>query len=178
MTDFLVRYIRFAGAFNAAVGRIAAWGTTLTVLVCFMVVLLRYSLSYGQIWMQDFYVWMHGAVFMCGAGYVYLAGGHVRGDIMYSRVSVKRKAAIDLFGVLVFLLPWLGVVVWSSWEFVSRSWGLWEPSAQADGLPGVFILKSVLLIFCAVLLIEGLAVVGRSILVLSGRGPAVPAVLE
>lgn len=174
MTGLLVRYIRLAEAINSALGRAVAWGTLVTVLACFAVVVLRYSFSYGQVWMQDLYVWMHAIVFMAGAGYVYLAGGHVRVDIFYARASERRKALIDLFGVVAFLLPWLGVIAWTSWEFVSRSWGLLEPSAQTGGMPSVFILKSVLLVFCGALLIEALAVLARSLLVLSGNAAAIP----
>jgi TRAP-type mannitol/chloroaromatic compound transport system permease small subunit len=170
LTDILVRYVRFAERFNRGVGRWLAWATLATVLVCATVVVLRYGLRFGRIWLQDLYVWLHASVFMAGAGYAYLVGAHVRVDILYSRLSMRRKALVDLFGVVVFLLPWLAVLFWASAPFVIGSWQIFEPSAQPGGLPAVYLLKSMLIVLCVVVLIEGAAVAARSLLVLSGRG--------
>ena len=162
-------YVRNTERLNEWVGRTVAWLIVGAVVVAFLVVVLRKFFNVGFIWMQDLYVAQHAVAFMLGAGYTLLHGGHVRVDILYQQGSARRRAWIDLFGTVVFLLPWLIVVTWMSWPFVERSWALFERPAQPNGLPGVFALKTVLLVFTALLAVQGTALAARSLLVLRGH---------
>ena len=66
------------------------------------------------------------------------------------------------------------MVVVYAWPFVTRSWRFYEGSANIGGMPGLFILKSFILVFCAVVLIQGVALAFRSILVLAGQEELLP----
>lgn len=165
----LAAFVRGVDWLNERVGRVVAWLTLATVLICAVVVFLRYAFSIGFIWLQELYVWTYAVLFMVGAGYTLLHGGHVRVDIFYAAASRRKQAIVDLFGTLLFLLPWLAVIAWTSWPYVRASWSIGEASAQTGGMPGLYLLKTVLLIFCALLGLQALALLGRSILVLSGR---------
>ena len=167
--NVLISVIRAIDMLNEVVGRVVAWLTFGTVSVCFLVVILRYVFSIGFVWLQELYVWQHAIVFMLGAGYTFLHGGHVRVDIFYARMSPRRRAMVDLFGTLAFLLPWLAVILYYGMPFLTLSWRLLEPSSQAGGLPGYFLLKSVIPTFCVLVGLQGLALAARSLLVLSGR---------
>jgi TRAP-type mannitol/chloroaromatic compound transport system permease small subunit len=171
----LSKFVRAIDWLNEQVGRLAAWLTLITVLICATVVFLRYGLNEGFVWMQELYVWTGGAMFMLGAGYTLLHGGHVRVDIFYARASEKRRALIDLLGTVVFLLPWLVLVFIMAWPYVRSAWLISEASAQGGGMPGLYIFKGVLLAFCVLLGLQGLATIGRSILVLADHdGAAAP----
>jgi len=102
----------------------------------------------------------------------------VRVDILYRPWPVRRKAIADLFGVVVFLFPFLIVVATYGWNFITRSWRLYEGSANIGGMPGLFILKSFILVFCVLVGLQGLAVLARSILVLAGREDLLPTALR
>jgi TRAP-type mannitol/chloroaromatic compound transport system permease small subunit len=142
------------------------------VLITFAVVLLRVLLRYvfaiGCVWMQESYVWLHGVVFMLGAGYTRLHQGHVRVDIFYRDAAPRRKALVDLFGSLLLLLPVVGLIFWVSLDYVADSWARLEESREAGGMPGLFLLKTVILGFCVLLGLQGLSLAGRSLLVLRG----------
>ena len=90
---YLAAFVRFVDRLNDAVGRGVAWLTLAMVLIAFAVVLLRYVFSVGWVWMQESYVWLHGIVFMLGAGYTLLHQGHVRVDIFYRDAAARRRAA-------------------------------------------------------------------------------------
>src|SRR3546814_1882408 len=89
--------------------------------ITFAVVVLRYVYSIGWVWLQESYVWLHGIVFMVGAGYTLLHNAHVRVDIFYRPSNVRYKAMVDLFGSLLLLLPVTLVVTYASYGFVLRS---------------------------------------------------------
>lgn len=165
----LVRFIEIVDWLNEWIGRFMAWLTLGCVMTCFLVVVLRYGFSIGFPWMQELYVWQHAAVFMIGAGYTLLHGGHVSVDIAYSRFKAKTKAWVDIAGTLLFLLPWMAILAWTSSQFVLSSWSIREPSSQADGMPALYLLKTVIWVFCAVVTLQGLSLVARRVLFLSGQ---------
>ncbi len=111
---------------------------------------------------------------MLGAGYTLLHDGHVRVDIFYREASSRRKAMVDLAGAALLLLPFVVMIAWVSWPYVLVSWQRLEGSREAGGLPGLFLLKSVLLAFCLLVGLQGLAMAARAILALAGhvRAPA------
>jgi TRAP-type mannitol/chloroaromatic compound transport system permease small subunit len=101
----LAGFVRAVDRANDAVGRAIAWLTLAMVLITFLVVILRYVYALGWVWMQESYVWLHGIVFMIGAGYTLLHNGHVRVDIFYRPASHRYRAWVDAAGALFLLLP-------------------------------------------------------------------------
>ena len=171
----LETFVRLVDALNEWIGRAVAWLTLGCVLVCFSVVVLRYVFAQGYVWLQEAYVWQHAVVFMLGAGYTFRHHGHVKVDIVYGRLSPRAQAWIDILGTLVFLLPWLFVLGWTSSSFIRSSWAIREASSQAGGLEGLYLLKSIIWAFAVLVGLQGLALIGRSVLFLSGRDEFAPA---
>jgi TRAP-type mannitol/chloroaromatic compound transport system permease small subunit len=157
---------------NSLVGRVFSWLALTTVLACFWVVVERYLFS--TLWMQDLYVWLGGAMFMAVAGFALLRDDHVRVDIFYRPASLRSKAVRDLIGVVLFLIPYC-IVAWIyAFPYVQRSWILMEPSSNPGGMPGLYILKTFILVFILLVGLQGLAMAFRSILVLAGRQELLP----
>ncbi|MGP9822227.1 TRAP transporter small permease subunit [Salinarimonas sp. NSM] len=163
----------FSGV-NRVVGNVFSWLALAIVVVCFTVVLQRYVLSTTQVWMQDLYVWLNGAMFTAVAGFALLRDDHVRVDIFYRPATVRRKALIDLIGVVIFILPYCWVMYAYGMPWIERSWRLTEGSPNVGGMPGYFVLKSFILVFAALILLQGIAMISRSILILGGREDLVP----
>ncbi|GAB4364190.1 MAG: TRAP transporter small permease subunit [Kiloniellaceae bacterium] len=165
----LIAFVNLIDRMNERIGRAVAWLTLLMVLITFAVVILRYVYAIGWVWLQESYVWLHGVVFMIGAGYTLLHNAHVRVDIFYRPNSARYKAIIDLFGSLLLLLPIVAVVIFVSYDYVLDSWMRLEESREAGGLPALFLLKSVILAFCLLIGLQGLSLAARSYLVLIGH---------
>ncbi len=166
--------VRIIFALNALLGRIFSFFSLAVVLICFLVVVMRYGFSVGSVPLQDLYVWLNGAMFMGIAGYTLMRDGHVRVDIFYREAAVRTRALVDLFGCVFFVAPFVWVIVRWSWPYVSRSWALGEGSANYGGMQGLYVLKSFLIVFAAVIALQALAVVLRSVLVLAGRADLLP----
>ncbi|MGB5278215.1 MAG: TRAP transporter small permease subunit [Gammaproteobacteria bacterium] len=144
-------------------GRTVSWLTLFMVLVTFIVVVLRYVFDIGWIALQESITYMHALVFLVGAAWAMQQQAHVRVDIFYSRFSARTRAWIDLLGSLLFLLPVMVFIAWISWAYVVDSWGVLEGSREAGGLPAVFLLKSLILVLAALLILQALVQVARSI---------------
>ena len=151
----------------AVIGRIAAWGVLVVVLVEFTVVLLRYGFGIGSIWLQETVVYAHAALFMLAAAWTLAAGGHVRVDIFYARTSARHKAWVDLLGTAFFLLPFMAALLFLSLPYVARSWAILERSRETSGLPFVFVLKTLIPAFAALMLLQGASLAIRAGLTLA-----------
>ena len=151
--------------FNRVLGMASSWLTLIMVLVTFTIVVMRYVFDAGLIWLQESVIWMHAWVFMVGAAYTLQQDEHVRVDIFYRDMSAKRRAWIDLFGVLLFLMPLSAFLVWAAWDFVAVSWQLREASRESGGLPYPLIplLKSILLVMPITLMLQGLSTLLKSV---------------
>lgn len=165
----MVSIIRLIDALNEYVGRGIAWCTVVMVVIQFWVVIMRYVFALGSIPVQESIWYLHGVVFMMGAGYTLLHDGHVRIDIIYREASPRKKALVNLFGVVCFLLPVMGVTWYLAFPYVMNSWAVMEGSTEAGGLPLIFALKTVILIMVALFALQGVSLALKSVLVLTGR---------
>ena len=147
---------------NGAVGRGAAWLALFIVLAQFVVVAMRYALGLGSIWLSESILYAHAALFMLAAAWTLREGGHVRVDIFYAGVAPRTKALVDLLGALFLLMPFAVALGVLSWPYVARSWAIFEGSREASGLPALFLLKTLIPVFAALLVLQGAAQVMRA----------------
>jgi TRAP-type mannitol/chloroaromatic compound transport system permease small subunit len=154
---------------NSSIGRTAAWLALAVVAIQFLVVVLRYLFGLGSIWLQESILYSHAALFLLAAAWTLKKDGHVRVDIFYSTASPRTKAIVDLIGALALLIPFAGAILYFSWPYVARSWSIFEGSRESSGLPFVFLLKTLIPVFAAMLILQGLAQAVRASSVLSAK---------
>ena len=152
MTDFL--------------GRAVSWLSVVMVATVLMVVVTRYFLQVGSIALQESVTYLHATVFLLGIAYTLKQGGHVRVDIFYRQFSSRRKALVDFCGGLFFLIPVSVLIFYSSWDYVIASWAIGETSAENNGLPFIYLLKTLMILMPATLLVQGVAEILKSLLIL------------
>lgn len=144
-------------------GQVVSWATLFMVIITFLVVVLRYLFDTGWIAMQESTTYLHATVFMLGAAFTLKHEGHVRVDIFHRNLSDKGKAWVDLLGAVLLLLPVCLFIFWISWQYVHDSWAVLEGSREAGGIPGVFLLKSLILLFPLTLTLQAVSTVLRNI---------------
>ena len=166
MKKILKLYIDLVDRFNGVMGFICSILTIFMVLNVFVVVALRYGFSIGRIWMQELYVWTHAFVFLAASGYTLRDNGHVRIDLIYGTRSSRTKAIVNLLGSFFFALPFLGFLWKWSLPMVVRSFGNLEKSSEAGGLPGLYVLKGAILVFCITVGLQVSALIIRALLTL------------
>ncbi len=137
------------------------------VLLTFGLVVTRYGLDRGSIAIQELVLHLNAAAFLLGGAYALLRDAHVRVDIVQQRWSPRTQARVELAGLLLLLLPFCAALFWLSLDYVAVSWRLREGSREAGGLPGVYLVKSLIPIAIALLAVAGL---GRALRLLAETG--------
>ena len=137
-------------------------------LVCVVIVVVigRYFFDIGSIALQELTTYLHATIFMLGISYTLKHDGHVRVDIFYRDFSGRSQALINVIGGIVFILPISVFVGWSSWEYVLASWSIMETSTENNGLPFIYLLKTVMLIMPSLLMIQGFISIIKNVAVL------------
>lgn len=157
---------------NEAVGRTVAWGALALVAVQFIAVVLRYVFGVGWIWVEESIVYIHATLFMTGAAFTLLHDGHVRVDIFYADATTRQRAWVDLLGTLFFLWPVAGLIIVKAGPYVAASWAILEGSPETSGIPAVFLLKSLILVFAGLMALQGLSMAAAAFTVIKSEAAA------
>ena len=165
----LLAIVRLIDALNDVVGRAVSWLALFMVLVQFALVIMRYVFGLGSIWIQESLIYAHGTLFMAAAGYTLLVDGHVRVDVFYREAPLRRKALVDLLGVLFLLFPVCALIWWVSMPYVEASWAVREGSRETSGIQAVYLFKTMILVFVVLLALQGLSLAIKSAARLAGR---------
>ena len=118
--------------------------------------------------MQEMEWHLHTAVFCLVLGYGYTHNRHVRVDFLRENFSFKRKAKIEFYGNILFMLPFTLVCAYFACIYVMDSYQINEVSASLVGLSQRWIIKTYLPIGFGVLFLAGMAVMIQLIAVIWG----------
>jgi TRAP-type mannitol/chloroaromatic compound transport system permease small subunit len=118
---------------------------------------MRYAFKQGSILLQEAVMLLHALVFLLGIPYALKQNAHVRVDVLHGRLSDRGRAMVDLLGHLLFLVPVSLTIVVYSYGYVMNSWYILERSSEVGGIPGVFLLKTLIPLTALLLLLQGLA---------------------
>jgi len=146
-------------------GKAVSWCVLVMVLIISYDVFMRFFFHIGSVALQELEWHLFAIIFLLGASYTLKHDGHVRVDVFYQskKFTDVHRAWIDLLGTLLFLVPFCVLIIISSWEFVSYSFRIAEGSPDPGGLPYRFLLKASIPMGFLLLLIQGIALILRSI---------------
>ena len=167
--NMLKKYVKIVDDLNERVGNGIAWLTLVLVLVVCFDVITRYVFKSSSVGVQELEWHIFAVIFLMGAAYTLKHEKHVRVDIIYSRLTEKKQAVINVLGTILFLIPFSLLIIFSSFDFVWNSLVIGESSPDPGGLPARFILKAVLPISFIFILIQGTSLLFKSILILKNN---------
>lgn len=130
----LLSLSRLIDKFNELVGRWVAWLVLAAVLISAGNAIVRKVFSNSSNAFLEVQWYLFAAVFMLAAGYTLMRQEHVRIDVVLHRFSKRTQIAIDIFGILFFLLPFVVVVIYMATPLVMTAYKSGEMSSNAGGL--------------------------------------------
>jgi len=153
-------------------GKIVCWLVLIFTFVLGYEIVMRYAFNAPTKWAFDISYMLGGSYFWLGEGYTLLKKKHVRIDIFYRTFSRRKQALVDIFFSLIFFFPLWGVLLYKLIPYVYLSWVTDERSMQGYWMPILYPFKTVMPVGVALLLLQGIAEMMRSILVLvRGENP-------
>ena len=132
--DLLLKLALAWDALATRLGKLAAWTVLLAALISSGNAFVRYGLDMSSNGWLEIQWYLFAATVMLGAPLVLKLNEHVRVDILYGRLKGHGKVYVDLFGLVVFLLPVMGVLAWLCWPLFFSMYQSGEVSGNAGGL--------------------------------------------
>jgi TRAP-type mannitol/chloroaromatic compound transport system permease small subunit len=119
---------------TAFIGRAASWLVLLTVVISAGNAVVRKAFNSSSNALLEVQWYLFAAVFMLMAAYVFQRNAHVRIDFVSSRLTARARAWVDVFGIVLFVLPLCGLLIDLGWPTVADAWRTGETSPNAGGL--------------------------------------------
>jgi len=119
---------------NSQLGKLAAWAVLLAALVSAGNAFVRYGLDISSNGWLEIQWYFFAATVMLGSPHVLKLNEHVRVDIVYGKLKGNGPVYVDLFGLVFFLLPVMGILAYLSWPLFLSMYVSGETSANAGGL--------------------------------------------
>jgi TRAP-type mannitol/chloroaromatic compound transport system permease small subunit len=166
------KFLHTIDGISTWIGKAAAWLIFLLMVVVCVEVFKRYALNAPTAWIFDASNMLYGTAFMLCGAYTLAQNAHVRGDFLYSSMRPRMQAAIDLVLYFLFFLPGILALVYAGLSFAEDSWRINELTTVGSG-PPVYPFKTIIPIAGALVLLQGVAEVVRSIVCLkTGEWPS------
>ncbi len=152
---------------NEIIGRATAWLILVAILVSAANAVVRKVFSVSSNSWLELQWYLFGAAFLLAAAYTLKQNEHIRIDIVYGMFSRRAQHWIDLFGHVVFLMPFVGLMVWYLVPYVARSFANGEVSTNSGGLI-IWPAKALLLAGFVLLMFQGISEIIKKIAVMRG----------
>lgn len=120
----------------------------------------------GSFKLQELEWHLHGAIAVLGFGYAYISNAHVRIDIFAELMTNNFKLKLEIIGIALFLLPFMGLLFWFGFDFAERAFQRGETSNGGLGLSHRWIIKSVIPLSALLTMMGGLSVAARCLVAL------------
>lgn len=147
MNNELLPHTPVSAAIDRVVTRIGEGLSYLWLLLLGIIVInvvARYVFDQGRIELEELQWHIYSIGFLFGMSYAYQADAHIRVDVLHERMRPRTQAWIELYGILLFLLPFIALILIFGVPFVLSSYDLSEISASPGGLPLRWLIKAAL----------------------------------
>ena len=130
----LLKWSQSIDALGRLIGKSVIWLILATSLISAGNAIARKAFNVGSNAFLEIQWYLFAAVFMLGAGWAFLLNAHVRIDVLANRMSSRVRNYVDIFGIVVFLLPLCYFMIKFSWPVVEGAYISGEVSSNAGGL--------------------------------------------
>lgn len=167
MLQTLIKTLHAVDWVAEKLGNVAAFAVTAAAFISAGNAFVRYGLDITSNGWLEIQWYLFAATVMLGGPYVLKVNEHVRVDIFYGKLKGFGPAYVDLFGLIFFLMPLCGLMVYLSWPFFMNMYNTSEMSSNAGGLirwPAMLLLP----LGFSLLFIQGLAEAIKRVLYICG----------
>ena len=141
---WLVKLDKILAGIAHACGAVATLALIVMLINVAFDVVMRYVFNDVSIGLQELEWHLFSVAFLLGVPYAMRRDGHVRVDIFYESQRDKVKALINLFGVLLLVIPIYVLIAYYGYSFALEAFRLGEGSGDPGGLPHRWIIKSMI----------------------------------
>lgn len=146
-----------------SLGEIVKYLVLFLVLLMSYEVMMRYLFNAPTLWGYDTAIMTGTVIYAIAWAYADLFDQHVRVDILYSRWTKPRKAIVDILGGIVFFIPFIATMLYSSFTWMWESWATHEIRNETFWYPPAAPIRTVFFLGVVLFLLRGVIRLTRDI---------------
>jgi len=151
------KLLRFIDMVSTWTGKTASYLiAVLTIIICYDI-FMRYFLLKPTSWAFEATYMLYGAYAMLGAAYCHCHKGHVRMDLLYSRLSRRTQAIVEAICYIFLFFPLIGVLSWKCTEHALWAFSFGERSSSSVWRPHLWPFKILIAYGFFIFFLQGLA---------------------
>jgi TRAP-type mannitol/chloroaromatic compound transport system permease small subunit len=163
---------RVIDTFTLWCGRVFSWLALVLMLAIVYHVVMRYGFNAPTVWAYDVTYMLYGTMFMLGAAYCLLKGGHVRTDFIYNRFPPRWQGIIDAVLYIILFFPAMYLFFIAGYDYAARSWAQLERGFYSPWAPPIYPFKTVIPVAITLLVLQGISELLKSLhAAIYGRWP-------
>jgi TRAP-type mannitol/chloroaromatic compound transport system permease small subunit len=149
--------VRATDSISEWTGKIVRWACVALVLALCYEVIARYVFNAPTIWAHETSCMLGGTIVALGWAYTHRHHGHVRVDVLYTHLSPRGKAIIDVFCALFLLFPLLAILIYTAADFMWVAWLKGEVLIESYWYPPSGPIRTVMLLGLSLFALQGAA---------------------
>ncbi|MBN1856373.1 MAG: TRAP transporter small permease subunit [Dehalococcoidia bacterium] len=159
----MTKFVRLVDSANEWMGRAMRWVIMIAIgFTCFEV-FQRYVFNHPTMWGYEVPIHLGAAFYTLAWGFVLLHKGHVRVDVFYAKYSDRGRAIVDIVCFFVLFLPVVGVLTYTSADWMIHAWAIAERSNMTYWYPPISPLRTAIFIGILLFLLQGIAQLWRDV---------------
>jgi TRAP-type mannitol/chloroaromatic compound transport system permease small subunit len=114
---------KFAAGLNNIIETIGRWCSALNVVLIAAIIIqvvLRYAFGLGLVQLEELQWHLYAVNVIFGMAYCLSVDSHIRLDLVHAKLSQRTREWIEIFGIIILLMPLIYVIFYHSIDF------LWE----------------------------------------------------
>lgn len=124
-------------------------------------IVMRYFFNRPMIWAHETSQFLYGGYIVLAGAYTLMASGHVNVDIIWGRLSPRKRAIVDIC-TAGFVFLYLGVLFWESLKVTITAWKIKETTMTHWG-PPYYPLRTTVPVGCVLFMLQAVAKLIRDI---------------
>ena len=153
----LRKILKFIDRLSETSGALGKWFAFLLVLIGSYEAIARHFFNAPTIWAYDSMCMSGGIIYMLGASYNYLHDSHTRVDLIYSSLSQRKKALIDVICAIFLFFPLMIIMFKLSVTWALRAWRIHEVMFNSFWYPPAAPYRTVFAVGLLLLILQGIA---------------------
>jgi TRAP-type mannitol/chloroaromatic compound transport system permease small subunit len=155
--SIILKLPRYIDRLSEGAGSFGKWFAFLLVLVGSYETISRHFFDAPTIWAYDSLCMAGGVTYLLGASYTYLKDSHTRVDILYSHLSPRKQAALNIVCASIFFFPLMVVMLHMAISWAVRAWKINEVMFNSFWYPPAAPYRTIFAIGLLLLVMQGVA---------------------
>ena len=151
------KILRVIDSISDWTAKVISWFAIALIIVLVFDVVERYVFGGATVWAYETAVMLGATIYVMGWAYVHRLREHIRVDIFYVHLSLRKQVIIDIVGTLLFLLPLLYVMIDTSIFYMVRAWKIDEVLAETFWYPPAFPFRTMMVVGLSLFTIQVVA---------------------